>query len=219
MAAGAVLLVVVGGSFEITGRPTHGTPSASSVPTARSSATSLAKPVSAASAVTSSPSASPTPALSPAADIGTALSSPWSWVSYTSRTYRFTIKHPIDWTASETQTQGWAIFSGWDDSNLSVTWRPISRATSLNDITAEVSKTMLDAGYTIGASETGTIAGQAAQILTLDGTSSPGHPRHGIIGIVATASGRYRVELWSRPGSDGNDRTLFDTFASTFLPA
>jgi uncharacterized membrane protein YeaQ/YmgE (transglycosylase-associated protein family) len=118
--------------------------------------------------------------------------------------------------ASEAQTQGWTIFSGWDDSNFSVTWRPIPQGTGLGEITDEVWKTMHDSGFTVVTNEPGTIAGLPARILTADGSTSTGHLRHGIIGIVATATGRYRVELWSRPGTESEDITLYNTFLFAF---
>jgi hypothetical protein len=58
-----------------------------------------------------------------------------------------------------------------------------------------------------------------ARILTADGSDAAGHLRHGIIGIAATATGRYRVELWSRPGTEDADMTLFNTFIFAFAAA
>ena len=57
---------------------------------------------------------------------------------------------------------------------------------------------------------------EPARIMTVDGVSSLGHARHGIIGILVTATGRYRVELWTRPGSELDDVKLFNTLLSTF---
>jgi hypothetical protein len=59
------------------------------------------------------------------------------------------------------------------------------------------------------------IDGLPAQILVVNGVAA-GQQRHGVVGIAANATGRYRIELWSRPGSEANDLTLFNAFAQTF---
>lgn len=159
---------------------------------------------------------SPSPAQPISADIEPALASESTWVLYRSATYRFIIEHPIDWPVSETGTPGWAIFSGWDGSNVSVTWRAIPLGTSLDAVTDEVRTAMYDGGFVVGGGDTGLIAGLPARILVLEGKSSSGEARHGIVGIVVTATGRYRVELWSRPGTDAADAKLYDALIATF---
>jgi hypothetical protein len=177
----------------------------------------------AAPAPSPSPSPSPSPEASateqPAADITTALQSRPTWLTYSSSAYHFRINYPRGWYASENQIQGWAVISGWDDSNVSVTWRPIPRGTALGDITDEVWKAMHDNNFTVITSEPGVILGLPARILNVDGTTSLGHARHGIVGIVVTPAGRYRVELWTRPGSEQDDVTLFNSFLWTFAVA
>lgn len=160
--------------------------------------------------VTPSPSPEVTSTEPPAGDIATALQSRPSWPAYSSSAYHFRINYPKGWYASENQIQGWAVISGWDDSNMAITWRPIPQGTTLGDLTDEVWKAMHDSGFTVVMSEPGVICGLPARILTADGTTSIGQTRHGIIGIVATATGRYRVELWTRPGTEQDDVTLFD---------
>ena len=75
---------------------------------------------------------------------------------------------------------------------------------------------MHENGFTVIANDPGAIAGLPARILTVDCTTSLCHPRHGVICIVVTATGRYRVELLSRPGSEINDVKLFNAFLWTF---
>jgi hypothetical protein len=185
-------------------------------PTAANRVESLA---SARPAATTSPSPEAAATEPPAGDIAAALQSRPTWVGYSSSTYHFTIKYPTGWYPSENQIQGWAVISGWDDSNVSVTWRSIPKGTTLSDITDEVWKAMHDNNFTVTASDPGVIVGLPARIMTVDGVSSLGHARHGIIGILVTATGRYRVELWTRPGSELNDVKLFNTFLSTFAIA
>jgi hypothetical protein len=172
---------------------------------------------------TASPNPSPSPAAPatepPAGDIATALQSRPTWLTYSSVTYHFRINYPRGWYPSENQIQGWAVISGWDDSNVSVTWRAIPRGTTLGDVTDEVWKAMHDNGFTVVASQPGVILGLPARILDVDGTTSLGHARHGIVGIVVTLTGRYRVELWTRPGSEQDDVTLFNSFLWTFTVA
>jgi hypothetical protein len=122
----------------------------------------------------------------------------------------------VDWPVSETGTPGWAIFSGWDGSNISVTWRTIPLGTSLDAVAQEVRTAMYDSGFVIEGGNAGLIAGLPARILVLDGKSASGEARHGIVGIVVTATGRYRVELWSRPGTDAADGKLYDALIATF---
>jgi len=210
----AVALVVAVVASSGAGRPLVGyaSPTPAS-PTARAVKTTAA--------VTASPSpteAGPT-VEPPARDIPIALASRSSWATYTSKNYRFSINYPADWAPSENQIQGWTVISGWDDSNVSVTWRPIPIGTTLSDITDEVWKAMHDNGFTVIASDPGAIAGLPARILTADGNTSLGHPRHGIIGIVATPKGRYRIELWTRPGSEADDVKLFNALVWTFQMA
>jgi len=167
--------------------------------------------------------ASPTPWASPseppAADITAALASKTSWASYSSATYHFRIKYPAGWYANEDRQPGWATILGWDESNINVTWRAIPSGTTLSDITAEVWNVWHADGFTIETMDPGVIAGLPARILTMDGTTPTGHPRHGIIGVFVTTTGRYRVELWSRPGSDYDDATLFKALIWTFQMA
>jgi hypothetical protein len=197
-------------------QPLGASSSSTARPSAHTSATVEAFSAASSTPASRTPSASPTLAHPPADDIGAAIDSQATWIAYRSATYRFTIKYPADWQVSETQTPGWAVFSGWDESNVSVTWRLVPRDTALGEITDEVWKVMHDNGFTIDADNPGTIAGLPARILIANGTTPTGHARHGIIGIVVTATGRYRVELWSRPGTEAGDMTLYNVFVSTF---
>jgi hypothetical protein len=166
-----------------------------------------------------SPSAQlPSPA-PPAADIAAALASQASWAAYTSTDYKFTIGYPADWVVSESSPSGWATFRGSDDSNISVTWRAVPTESTLNQITGEVWQGLEDNGYTVESSHPTTIAGLPARVLTANGRSTFGHLRHGIVGVLVTAGGRYRVELWSNPGTEADDLTLFRDLVSTFVPA
>ena len=220
LAAVLILFALVGGGSGMAARPLGPAASRSLVAIASPSSMKSARPAVAASATpTNRPSPSSTPARAPAGDVGAAIASRLSWVSYSSATFRFSCQIPADWTASETQTPGWAIFWGWDDSDIAITWRPIPAGTTLSQITDEVWKSMHDNGFVVATDEPGTIAGMEARILTADGSDAAGHLRHGIIGIAATATGRYRVELWSRPGTEDADMTLFNTFIFAFAAA
>lgn len=225
LAAGLVLLVVVGGSSGVNARLPIASPSPShrASPSPVLPATWVAeKPNSTTVAekanlgTISVASSSPSPAQPTSADIEPALASRASWVGYTSRTYRFVIEHPADWPASETETPGWAIFTGWDESDIAITWRAIPLETSLQAVTDEVRTAMYDSGFAVEDGASGLIAGLPARILVLDGKSPSGEERHGIVGVVVTATGRYRVELWSRPGTDAADMKLFDALTATF---
>ena len=145
-----------------------------------------------------------------------AIASVSSWVRYVSRTYKFSIKHPTDWTAPTTPIPGWDSFFDRDGSNLVVTWRAVTKGTTLTTVTNEVWKAMNDSGNTVVGKQTGSIAGQPAQILMVDGKATTGQPRHGTVGLLVTATGRYRIELWTRPGADAEDVTLFNAFVGTF---
>jgi hypothetical protein len=145
-----------------------------------------------------------------------AIASQTSWIRYQSKTYKFSIKHPTDWTAPVTPIPGWDSFFDRDGSNLVVTWRAVTKGTTLATVTDEVWKTMNSSGYTVVSKEAGTIVGQPAQVLTVDGNATTGQKRHGTVGILVTATGRYRIELWTRPGADAEDITLFNMFVLTF---
>jgi hypothetical protein len=127
--------------------------------------------------------------------------------------------YPATWYASEDRQPGWATILGSDGSNINVTWRGIPGGTTLSDITAEVWNVWHSDGFTIEAIDPGVIAGYPARILTMDGLSPTGHPRHGIIGVFVTTTGRYRLELWSRPGSEMDDVALFNALVWTFQKA
>jgi hypothetical protein len=144
-----------------------------------------------------------------------AIASQSSWIGYTSKTYKFTIKHPTDWVVSETRNADWAMIFDRENSYLAVTWRTIPRGTTLSAVTQEVWKKMTDTGYSVVSSTASMIDGLPAQILVVNGVAA-GQQRHGVVGIAANATGRYRIELWSRPGSEANDLTLFNAFAQTF---
>lgn len=219
LASGLALLVVIGGGSGMGPHPLGASTSSSARASTRPLATVEGLSLASSTPVSRTPSASPTLAHPPPDDIGAAMDTLASWVTYKSATYRFTIKYPADWQASETQTPGWAVFSGWDESNVSVTWRTVAQGTTLGEITDEVWKVMHDNGFTVDADDPGTIAGLPARILIANGTTSTGHARHGIIGIVVTATGRYRVELWSRPGSETGDMALYNILVSTFALA
>ena len=141
-----------------------------------------------------------------------AIASRGSWLSYKSMTYGFTVKHPVDWPAAESPSGGWAVaFSDRDGSKFQISWRALAKGTKLSTITDEVWKTMHDSGYTVVDSKPGWISRQPAQILTVDGPQ-----RHGVVGLVVSATVRYRVELWTRPGADDMDAELFSNFIATF---
>jgi hypothetical protein len=211
LAAGLALLVIICASSGMGPRV-----SGKVAPTTSPRTESLAA---AKATTTSSPSPEAPATEPPAGDIATALQSRPTWLTYSSSTYHFRIEYPKGWYPSENQIQGWAVVSGWDDSNISVTWRSIPRGTTLGDITDEVWKAMHDNGFTVVASEPGVVIGLPARILYVDGATSLGHARHGIVGIVVTPTGRYRVELWTRPGSEQDDVTLFNSFLWTFAMA
>lgn len=195
-------------------------------PTSSPSASHTAAPSSSPSASASSlrvavtsPTPWPSATEGPAADIPAALATRTTWATYSSATYHFRIKYPTTWYASEDRQPGWATILGSDGSNINVTWRAISGGTTLSDITAEVWSVWHSDGFAIEAIDPGVIAGLPARILTMDGMSPTGHPRHGIIGVFVTTTGRYRVELWSRPGSDMDDAALFNALVWTFQMA
>jgi hypothetical protein len=187
-------------------------PSATTVPSLRASAgPSATAPASLDPATT--------PDRPPAGDIATALASQSAWVSDTSTAYRFTVQHPSDWEFSETSPNGWAYFRGWDDSNLSVTWRSTATGATLKQITGEVWQALEESGYTVQSSHPSTISGLPARLIVANGRSPLGHQRHGIVGILVTGGGRYRVELWTNPGTEADDLALYRAFISTFVPA
>jgi hypothetical protein len=209
LGAGLALLVVTSAASGMGSLPLQAQPAASSSPTSISVATPSASP-------TASSTPSPSPTESPAWDIEQALMTRASWANYTSTRYKFKVSYPAGWTVSETRNEGWVVIFGGDDSNLSFTWRPVPRGTTLSVVTDEVWKALHDGGFAVVDRYQETIAGLPAQILVLEGAAPSGHARHGIIGIVVTATGRYRVELWSRPGNDVVGLTLFKSVASTF---
>ena len=226
-AAGLVLLVLVGGSSGAVSRlpEPSPSPSRSALPSqAHAEAWAAEKPNSttvvekASAGAVSVTAASPSPSLAQttSADIEPAFASRSAWIIYQSKTYKFVIERPADWPASETATPGWAIFSGWDDSDIAVTWRTVPIGTTLDAVAEEVRTAMSDSGFATDGGGSSLIAGLPARILVLDGKSSSGQARHGIIGIVVTATGRYRVELWSRPGADVADAKLYDALIGTF---
>ena len=210
LVAGLALLVVTAAASGMGSLPLRAQPTASSSP---SGGISVASP-SASPTATSTPSPSPTE--SPAWDIEQALTARASWTNYTSTKYRFRVSYPADWTVSETRNEGWVVIFGSDNSNLSFTWRPIPRGTTLSVVTDEVWKAMHDGGFAVVSRYGEIVAGLPAQILVLEGTAPSGHARHGMIGIVVTATGRYRIELWSRPGNEAAGVTLFNSVALTF---
>jgi hypothetical protein len=214
LAAGLALLVLTTagsgmGSLPLLAQPSG--PAASSSPSGGS--ISVASP---SALPTASPTPSPSPTERPAWDIEQALATRASWATYTSARYKFRVSYPAGWTVSETRNEGWVVIYGSDDSNLSLTWRPIPRGTTLSVVTDEVWKAMHDGGFAVVSRYGEMIAGLPAQILVLEGTAPSGHARHGIIGIVVTATGRYRIELWSRPGNEATGVTLFNSVALTF---
>lgn len=217
LAAVLILFAMVGSGSGMASQPlgASGTPSLVAIASPSAAITPQPTPTAGARR-TPRPSATATPARAPAADISVAIQSRLAWVPYASSTFRFTAEIPPNWTFSETQTAGWAVIWGWDGSNIAVTWRPTPPGTTLALVTDEVWKSFHDSGFVLPTNEPGTIAGLPARILTADGPDTAGHPRHGIIGVVATETGRYRVELWSRPGTEDDDWTLFNTFLFAF---
>jgi hypothetical protein len=145
-----------------------------------------------------------------------AIATKSSWIVYNSTTYKFSVSHPADWTVSETQVPGWAIIKSPDSTPLQITWRAVPSGTTLDTVTAELWKTMHDTGYTVVQSQPSTVAGRQASLLTVDGPATSAKPRHGVIALVVTTSGRYRIELWTGPGGDAAAAILFDDFLSTF---
>jgi hypothetical protein len=145
-----------------------------------------------------------------------AIASRSSWVLYKSAAYKFAVAHPADWSVSETQVSGWAIISSRDGTPLQVTWRPVTSGTTLDTVSNELWKTMHDLGYTVVDSKTATVSGRQARILTVDGPANAAKPRHGLIALVVTTTGRYRIELWTIPGGDAAAAILFDDFLATF---
>jgi hypothetical protein len=217
LAAVLILFALVGGGSGMASQSLRASDSPPLAAMASPSPARTLQPVATANArPTPRPSPSATPARAPAADIRVAIESRLSWVPYASSTFRFAAEIPPDWAVSETQTPGWAVIWGWDGSNIAVTWRPTPPGTTLGVVTDEVWKSFHDSGFVLPTNEPGTIAGLPARILTADGPDAAGHLRHGIIGIVATDTGRYRVELWSRPGTEDDDWTLFNTFIFAF---
>lgn len=101
-------------------------------------------------------------------------------------------------------------FTAAGGSKFQVSWRAISKGTTLSTVTDEVWKTMHDSGYTVVNSVARTIAGKLGQVLTVDGPQ-----RHGVVGLVLTPTARYRVELWTNPGAGEIEATLFSAFIST----
>ena len=157
---------------------------------------------------------SPTPEISTQpsiADVAMAIASQSSWLAYPSASYGFSIKHPTDWTVTENPSAGWVVaFTDVDGSKFQVSWRAISKGTTLATVTDEVWKTMHDSGYTVVDSVPRPISRQLGQILTVDGPQ-----RHGVVGLMLTPTARYRVELWTNPGADEMDATLFAAFLAT----
>ena len=214
MALGLCLVaaVLVGGGSAMVAGPLA-TPAPS--PTAVAAASSSACP-SVVVAPTASPTATPTPAPPSSAAVAMAIASRSSWILYKSTTYKFTVAYPTDWAVSETQVPGWAIISSRDSTPLQITWRAVSSGTTLDTVSAELWKTMHDLGYTIVDTKPATVSGRQARVLTVDGPTSAAKPRHGLIALVVTSSGRYRIELWTIPGGDASAATLFNDFLGTF---
>ena len=75
---------------------------------------------------------------------------------------------------------------------------------------------MHDLGYTVVDTKPATVSGRQARILTVDGPASAVKPRHGLVALVVTTTGRYRIELWTSPGGDAAAAILFDEFLGTF---
>jgi hypothetical protein len=189
------------------------TPAPSLLAVATSSATATALPT---AVPTPSPTATPTAALPASAAVAMAIASRSSWILYNSKAFKFIVAHPADWTVSETQAPGWAIISSRDNTPLQITWRAVSAGTTLTTVTAELWKTMHDTGYTVVDSGPATVAGRQAEILTVDGPATSAKPRHGLIAVMVTTSGRYRIELWTSPGGDAAAAILFNDFLETF---
>ena len=212
-----VVLVVAGsgmGSRPLNA-PASPSPAASDVALASATPEATPDPTSSAMA-TASPTAAPTLVQPGTADVAMAIAAQSSWIRYASTRYKFSIKHPTDWIVSQIQHPGWDSFLDRDGSNLVVTWRAIPKGTNPATITDEVWKVMHDNGYTVVGSKPGKITGRVAQILTVDGTASAGQQRHGTVGILVTPTGRYRIELWTRPGTDAENAALFNAFIGTF---
>jgi hypothetical protein len=126
--------------------------------------------------------------------------------------------HPRDWVVSETRSANWATVFDRENTYLALTWRSIPAGTTLTAVTQEVRKTMTDTGYTVASSTAGTIGAIPAQIMIVDG-SAAGQKRHGVVGVAVNKTGRYRIELWTNPGSAADDLTLFNDFVLTFAVA
>jgi hypothetical protein len=187
----------------------------------------LSKPAPSAVAVASAtplatPKPTPTPLTSPtatpskpaSADVALALASKASWVAYASTTLRFSIAHPASWVTSETVAPGWAVISSGSNSDLEITWRSVPAKTTLSQILDEYWKTMHDSGYTVVGNTTGAVGKFPAKLLTVDGPAAK--PRHGNVALIVTTTGRYRIELWTVPGSDASAATLFSELLATF---
>lgn len=209
----AVVLLGVGSRIGSPAMDVQPTESGIARVSARPSAT--ASPAASLTATPSpTPSTSASHGQSAAADIAMAIASRTSWVSYTSKTYKFTVKHPVDWTPSETMYPGWATFFDAQKSCVAVTWHAVTKGTKLTTVTDELWKTMHDTGYTVVSKAPGTIEGLPATILVVNGTPY-GQPRHGVVGVFIVGAGRYRIELWSGQASYEDDLTLFNTFAAS----
>ena len=207
-----VAAVLVGGGSALKPGPAA-TPAASLLAAATTSATATASPI---VIPTASPTATPTAVLPSSAAVAMAIASRSSWILYKSTAFKFVVAHPADWTVSETQAPGWAIISSRDNTPLQITWRAVSTGTTLTTVAAELWKTMHDTGYTVVDSGPTTLAGRQAEILTVDGPSTSAKPRHGLIAVMVTTSGRYRIELWTSPGGDAAAAVLFNDFLETF---
>jgi hypothetical protein len=213
LAGALALLAVVGAGSGMGAGPAATLAPATPTPTATPLPTLLPR-----ATPTPTPTPYPTPTLAepPAADIDAAIMTQGSWIPYRSTAYKFAVWYPADWVVSETQTPGWVIFSGWDGSNLSTTWRAVTPGTTLNVVTNEVWAAMKDAGFIVDGYDGGTIEGLPSIVLTVDGRTTTGQARHGIIGLVVTDTGRYRIEVWSRPGTEKEDVALYKAFARYF---
>lgn len=165
---------------------------------------------------TPSPTSTATMAPPSSAAVAMAIASRSSWITFKSATFKFIVAHPADWTVSETQVPGWAIISSRDSTPLQITWRAITSGTTLDTVSAELWKTMHDLGYTVVDTKPATVSGRQASILTVDGPASAAKPRHGLVALVVTTTGRYRIELWTSPGGDAAAAILFNEFLGTF---
>jgi len=145
-----------------------------------------------------------------------AIASRSSWVVYKSTAYKFSVAHPADWTVSETQVPGWAIISSRDSTPLQITWRSVTAGTTLETVTDELWKTMDDTGYVVLDEATATVAGHQANVLSVEGPANATRQRYGLIALVVTSTGRYRIELWTSPGGDAATQILFDDFLASF---